>query len=85
MKLKLVFFANFRELLDCAGENIEIEAGATVSDVCHQLAQKDGSWQAIFLNPSQSVKVAVNQQMSELNQTLLDGDEVAFFPPVTGG
>lgn len=85
MKVQVLFFANFRELLGCHKLEIELESGSKVHQLCELLAQKQGSWFSLFSQPDQNLKLAVNQEMAEFNRELIDGDEVAFFPPVTGG
>lgn len=85
MKIKVLFFANFREILDCSSLDVELAEKATVADCCQLLAKKGEHFKGIFIDPSKSVKIAVNQEMAELSQSLAENDEVAFFPPVTGG
>lgn len=71
-----------RELIDC--EKLQLEA--TFSDVEQlraQLATKSDRW-ALALEPGKLL-AAVNQALVSFDHPLSDGDEVAFFPPVTGG
>ena len=56
----------------------------TVSALVDQLRLRDGSWAQAFA-PGKTWRVAVNQVMADLATPLKPGDEVAFFPPVTGG
>jgi molybdopterin synthase sulfur carrier subunit len=49
-----------------------------------QLAQRGSKWHELFDNPT-GVLVAINQEMATLDNIIKQGDEVAFFPPVTGG
>ena len=49
-----------------------------------ELRKRDGGWTEAFA-AGRSWRVAVNQQMADLGTPLKPGDEVAFFPPVTGG
>jgi molybdopterin synthase sulfur carrier subunit len=83
--VKVIFFASFKERLNCNEQIIEIRANSTITDLCHILVDKGSAWQKIFTDPSSSVKVACNQQMAEFSSIIHDNDEVAFFPPVTGG
>ena len=75
--VKVLYFASLRELLDQSGAEIDAVDGMTVAQL----------WLA--LNPSVAVPenclVAINQNYAEWNAVVSDGDEVAFFPPVTGG
>ena len=84
MKVNVLFFANFKELLHCSNIEVELHTGASVAELCQFLSQKGDAWLTLFGNAAQ-VKVAVNQQMADLSVSLNDNDEVAFFPPVTGG
>ena len=85
IKFKIIFFASFKELLDCSSMELKVNQGVTIADVCKVLTYKGNVWKEIFTDPSRSVKIACNQQMAELDTVINDSDEVAFFPPVTGG
>lgn len=81
----LLYFARLREALGLSSERAELPAGvATVEELTDWLRQRGGAW-AEELAPGRPVRVAVNQEMATPNTALADGDEVAFFPPVTGG
>ena len=85
MKLRLKFFARIREQLGCDGEVLEAPAGvATVAALRNFLVACGENWQQA-LSGNRVLRVAVNQDMAEPDTPLCDGDEVAFFPPVTGG
>ena len=56
---------------------------ATVADLKNHLASKDENWQQVFANSA--LLSAVNHDMVSSEQAIKAGDEVAFFPPVTGG
>ncbi len=71
------YFASLREQLGKAQEQIEPAAGMTALDAWKQA--NDGSV------PPDNVLVAVNQAYASLDTNIASGDEVAFFPPVTGG
>ena len=82
--IKLLYFASIRERLEREEEEIDLPAGViTVADLFDHLAARGGVWAQVLTEPS--VLVAVNQVMSQKSAHLDDGDEVAFFPPVTGG
>jgi molybdopterin synthase sulfur carrier subunit len=84
-KVKLLFFASLREQLGTAGEDYELPAGvATIGGLRAQLVARGGAWQSA-LAENRAVRVAVNQDMARIGTTVKAGDEVAFFPPVTGG
>ena len=82
--ITVYFFASYREQLDC--DKLILKDGEypnTLTELKAQLAQKGDIWQGIM--SSDRTLMAVNQTMTRINVTLNDGDEVAFFPPVTGG
>ncbi|WP_114325881.1 molybdopterin converting factor subunit 1 [Candidatus Colwellia aromaticivorans] len=81
--IKVVFFAALREQLDCSEITVSSENITTVADLKLQLASKSEQWQALFANTS--LLSAVNHDMVDSEQQIKSGDEVAFFPPVTGG
>ena len=82
--IKLLYFASLRERLGTGAESFELPAGiATVAMLRDALAQRGDAWAA--LTTMRNLRVAVNQTMVGFDTRLKDGDEVAFFPPVTGG
>jgi len=81
--IQVVFFAALREQLNCSQLSLDNENLTTVADVKEQLASKDKQWQQVFAN--NSLLSAVNHDMVNDDQAIKSGDEVAFFPPVTGG
>ena len=81
--IKVVFFAALREQLNCSQLSLNSENLATVADLKKQLASTDEKWQQVFAN--NSLLSAVNHDMVSNEQAIKSGDEVAFFPPVTGG
>ena len=83
--IKLVFFAKLREDLGVAQEEIPLpEHIDTVDALRRHLVTRGGAWQDA-LAPGRSLRVAVNQEMAKADAPVRAGDEVAFFPPVTGG
>ena len=84
MKVKVLFFASLREQLG-AGEEVEIPAGvATVAALRDHLKARGGAFEKALAGKA-LVRVAVNQEMVQPSTSIRAGDEVAFFPPVTGG
>jgi len=83
--LTLVYFARFREALGKDQEQFALSEGVkTVAQLIDQLVAERGSdWEAVLKAPN--LLVAVNQEMVDAQQVIQDGDEIAFFPPVTGG
>ena len=85
MKVKVLFFASLREQLGTSVEVIELPGSAsTVNGLRSHLTRRGGAWQRLLADPK-NVKVAVNQDLASAAAPLNPGDEVAFFPPVTGG
>ena len=81
--IKIVFFAALREQLDCAELSIAADDAKTVDDIKQLLTAKNDQWQKTFTNTS--LLSAVNHDMVDGSHMVKSGDEVAFFPPVTGG
>ena len=80
--VRILFFASLREAL--GGQVTMQTEAATVGELRQALmAQSEAHAQA--LGPHRPVRVAVNQTMVDDEHVLKDSDEVAFFPPVTGG
>lgn len=85
MMVTVLFFAGLRERLGTGRERVPLAApGSTVSMLVDALRARDGPWAEAFA-PGKAWRVAVNQRMADLSTPLAAGDEVAFFPPVTGG
>ncbi len=84
MQLKVLYLARLRESLGRSTEALELPAGDTVSSLLVALRARGGAW-ATELAAGRAVRVAVNQEMAPSTASLHDGDEVALFPPVTGG
>ncbi len=82
--LKILFFASLRETLGIAQDSVELPTPATVSSLIIALRARGTEW-AQALSPDRRWRVAVNQDMATLDTSLKAGDEVAIFPPVTGG
>lgn len=83
--ITLLYFARLRETFGKASEQIPLPAGAaTLETVRAMLAARGGVW-AHELAAGRSFRAAVNQSVATGETPVKDGDEVAFFPPVTGG
>lgn len=82
----LLYFASLRESLGRSHEQVALPApGApTVSLLVDSLRSREGAWSEAFA-PGKPWRVAVNQQMADPATPIKSGDEIAFFPPVTGG
>lgn len=81
--VQVLFFAQLREQLQCSELCIDHFDGQTVTQLLDYLIAQQPHW-AEFLN-NRKLLVAVNQTLVKVTHHLQSGDEVAFFPPVTGG
>ncbi|HSD41643.1 MAG TPA: molybdopterin converting factor subunit 1 [Burkholderiales bacterium] len=83
--LKLLYFARLREDLGTGIEEMALPPGVTtVAGLRAHLVARGGTWASVLAN-GKALRVAVNQDMAEPSTPIKAGDEVAFFPPVTGG
>lgn len=76
------FFAYLREQVGTSQIDFDLQHPQTVAQLRLCLIQQDPKWQVLL---EQDVLVAVNQNLCGVDTQLNDGDELAFFPPVTGG
>ena len=83
--ITVLYFARLREALGTGSEEIELPAsGIDLVTLKQTLVSRGGAWAQEF-GQSKSIRAAVNQEMASAGTAVRDGDEVAFFPPVTGG
>jgi molybdopterin synthase sulfur carrier subunit len=82
--IQVLFFARFREELGVASEQIEMDGLTCIGDLLNDLSDRGGAWARLFA-ADQRVMMAVNQELADRDTPLNAGDEVALFPPVTGG
>lgn len=81
----ILYFASLREALNTSREALELtQQIQTVAELKQFLIERGGAWKQAFTQ-SQSLLVSVNQQMADDHTAIRDQDEIAFFPPVTGG
>ncbi len=86
MNIHIVYFASLQDRLGSKSEAANLPADiTTVGDVRHWLSQRATPWNEIFGSDGSKILAAVNQTMAKDDHLLAHGDEVAFFPPVTGG
>ena len=81
MSITVQYFARYRETLGVDTEQVDGEF-ATVDALRLHLLERDGVWQVLA---EQNLMCARNQELCQLDEPLQAGDEVAFFPTVTGG
>ncbi len=82
--MNILFFASIREQLDCESETMnDLETIRNAEDLRQSLMARGEPWQSVLSN--QNIIVSVNQEVADWSTPLSLNDEVAFFPPVTGG
>jgi sulfur-carrier protein len=83
--IKVLYFARFRQIIGKHGEDIELPATVkTVNELVDYLSDREPGCAAAFAN-RKIVRAAIDQAHVPLEAPLRDGNEVALFPPVTGG
>ncbi len=83
--ITLLYFARLREALGTGREELALPAGiGTLGALRAHLAQRGEAW-AKEMAEVRNLRAAVNQDIATADTAIKDGDEVAFFPPVTGG
>lgn len=81
--LKIVYLAGLADSLGLREEHLDLPAGVTdIASLQTWLMARGEAWQALG---AASLRLAVNHQLATATHPLQSGDEVAFFPPVTGG
>jgi molybdopterin synthase catalytic subunit len=81
MQIQALFFASYRELLGTGEIRVSLPDGTTVSGLVAELRGRGGP----FANLPTFPVVAVNEEYSHDDRILMEGDVVAFIPPVAGG
>lgn len=84
MKARILYFASVREALGRDGEELELPGDrATAAEILSRLREADAAkWDSLAAVP---LRFAVNCEFAPKTAELRDGDELAIFPPVTGG
>ena len=82
--VQLRFFASLRETLGVGDEAVTLPDGVdTVAGLQQWLQARGAPWRQALAD--ERLLVALNQQISDREAAVGDGDEIAWFPPVTGG
>ena len=83
--MKILYFAWVRQKLGVGEESVELpEDVLTVADLVKFLAKRGGAYAEVFGDTAR-LRAAVNQSHARFDSSVRNADEVAFFPPVTGG
>ena len=81
MKVNILYFARVAEITGCPRQEIELDAGATAGEALAAAARLH----PVLAGPGFSPLLAVNREHADAGRVLAHGDEVAIFPPVSGG
>ena len=81
--IKIVFFASLREQLGCSELMLPADDATTINELKSAIVEHNTEWASHFEN--NALLSAVNHNMVDAEHPIKSGDEVAFFPPVTGG
>lgn len=83
--MKILYFAWLRQKIGTGEETKDVPAEvATVQGLVEWLVGLEGGYADAFKDTS-AIKVAINQEFADFGAAVCAGDEIAFFPPVTGG
>jgi sulfur-carrier protein len=82
--IEIRYFAGLRESMGRDRERLDWPEAQPAAALIEHLRRRGDPWSSA-LGSSQRVMIAINQEMANLNAGIRDGDEVALFPPVTGG
>ena len=85
MIIKILYFARIKEAVNYSTEDINLPAEvSTITALKNYLSLRGDTWASLF-NGKQVVRAAINHALVDDLAAIQAGDEVAFFPPVTGG
>ncbi|SIR98006.1 molybdopterin synthase subunit MoaD [Aquipseudomonas alcaligenes] len=80
--IRVQYFARYREVLGIDGEQLQRAALSNLEQLREHLQSRGGVWQVLA---EQNLMCARNHELCSLDTEIADGDEIAFFPTVTGG
>ena len=83
--ITVLYFARLKESLNYSTEEMKLPEGVkTIAQLKTHLAKRGEAWAHLF-NGKQTIRAAINHALVDDESAVKDGDEVGFFPPVTGG
>lgn len=83
--IRILYFASLKDRIQQDSEQMELSPGISdMRGLMQCLQQRGGVWADLFSEDA-AVLCALNQEMARLDSRISDGDEIGFFPPVTGG
>jgi molybdopterin synthase sulfur carrier subunit len=82
VSIQVLYFASLKEALGKSSESLDLPAGITTVGALRDWLVAEGRG---ALATTKNLRCAVNQDMAGLDAPVREGDEIAFFPPVTGG
>ncbi|MCF0254442.1 MAG: molybdopterin converting factor subunit 1 [Duodenibacillus sp.] len=85
MQINMLYFASVRELLDAGSETLEVPDGVATLGGLLAWLKAESPRHAAMIEQLPRLRGAVNQEMAGPGAPVKAGDEVALFPPVTGG
>ena len=85
MKIRILYFALLRDAMGREGDELDLPADVNTAGALREWLIAQGEPWASAMANRRRIRAAVNQDMADDEAELKDGDEVAFFPPVTGG
>ena len=82
--MKILYFAKLRQHLGKSSDSVKISDEKKISDVINELKNKNDNYRRAF-DQVKNLQYALNCEYVDIEQTVRDKDELAIFPPVTGG
>ncbi len=85
MNIKVLYFARIKESVNYSTEDLLLPANVSnINTLKNYLANRGEVWADLF-SGKQTIRAAINHELVDDMMAIKEGDEVAFFPPVTGG
>ena len=83
--MNILYFSWIKDKLDKTKENITIDENiSSVAELITFLKSKDETYKEVFKDIS-SIRVSINMETANMEDPISNNDEIAFFPPMTGG